>query len=298
MGVPVRVQSVAALSDFYGPEVSASLAQALEDPHPAVRHAAVRGIAALGVPAAADSLVRCVVSWDNSGDTEATDFALETLTRWRVEGVSEVFVETLMADGAPDLETRHRDAFAKLLESDPRGDLSAEAVAGRLIAVLRTPGGDDRLTRAQEVLSWVGPAGAGVVIAAIESGEATPEVVRSAAALRDAGAVDPLVRLLADGDGEMRRSAANALQGLNDTRAVPALVAATQDPDQSVRDAASAALNGMGMAAVIVGLATILRAHDPALESGDQGPGLLGEAGWSDEVVNRLLRRGESTSRG
>lgn len=293
LGVPVRVEAVGALAEFYGPDVAEGLAEGLDDDHPSVRLAAVNGIAGLGVPTAADRLVGGVVRWDGPPDDEAAARSLETLRGWKVEGVSEVFVDALMEEGAPPVELRHRDAFQELLASDPRGELAAGAVANRMIAVLGSEEDDEQRARAETVLGWMGPSAADVVIGAFESGEATPQVVRAAAGLRDSRAVEPLVRLLQHSDEEMRRSAAIALEELNDTRAVPPLLAATQDPTQSVRDAASTALNSMGMAAVIVGLATILRPRDEALEDGMGDTAVLDETGWAGQVMNRLLRHGE-----
>lgn len=292
LGVPVRVEAIQALAEFYGPEVANGLADALDDRHPSVRLAAVNGIAGLGVPAAADSLVKGVVHWDGPPDDEAARQALETLRGWGVEGGSEAFVDALMEEGAPAVEIRHRDAFRELLESDPRAELASGAVADRMIGILAKEGDHDRRARAETILGWMGSSAADVVIDAIGSGQASPQVVRAAATLRDSRAVDPLVRLLQHADEEMRRSAAIALEGLNDTRAVPALVAATQDSEQAVRDAASTALNSMGMAAVIVGLAAILRPREEGLEEGEDAGALLDGTTWAGEVMSRLLRRG------
>jgi HEAT repeat protein len=297
LGVPVRLKAVEATAALGGPGAATALAEALDDPHAAVRLAAVEGIAAIGAPAAADRLVRCVVHWDGPSDHEAAALALQTLTAWKVEGVSEVFVDALTEEGGPEVEIRHREAFRELLASDPRGSLAADTVGERMIVALGTEIDDDRRARAEMILGWVGPSAADVVIEAIGSGRATPEAVRAAATLRDSRAVDPLIRLLDHPDEEMRRSAAIALEGLNDTRAVPALLRATQDPEQSVRDAASTALNAMGMGAVIVGLATVLRPHDSGLEPRAGHSPLLTYRARAGEFVNRLLGRGQGAAR-
>jgi HEAT repeat protein len=111
---------------------------------------------------------------------------------------------------------------------------------------------------------------------------------------------------------ETRSEAATALGHLNDTRAVQALIGATQDSEQTVRDAASEALNAMGMAAVIIGVASVLRETvreqlAAAADSGvvaqplpagteDNAPPAPDEPvppppTWTQEVLTRLLRR-------
>jgi hypothetical protein len=276
LGVEVRVDAVRALADFYGSSVAECLADGLRDRDPEVRLAAVHGLASLGVPAATDELLDCVVRWGDPPDDVAGARALEALMSWRIEGLPEAFAGKLMEAGAPQPAMRHRNGLHALLNTDPRGPAASGVVADRMIGVLGTLGGADGHARAESILSWIGPSATDTVLDAFESGHAAPAVARAAGSLRDARAVEPLVGLLAHRDPEMRRSAAIALEGLNDTRAVPALVGATQDPEQSVRDAASSALNAMGMAAVIVGLGALLSAPGSELEAG----------------TDRLLRRG------
>ena len=105
----------------------------------------------------------------------------------------------------------------------------------------------------------VGDSGCDSVLRRLDSGVAGPAVVRAAGAIQDSRAVDPLVALIGAPDVATRSAAATALGQLNDTRAVQALTAATQDPSHVVRAAASDALNTMGVAAVIVGVATVMR---------------------------------------
>lgn len=292
LGVPVRVEAVQAIASFYGPQVTASLADALDDPHPTVRLAAVEGMAELGVPAAPDRLVRCYVRWDAPSDHEAAQRALEALVAWEHGGAAEVLVDELMGEEAPPIELRHRDGFRELLDSDPRRDLAAGAIGKAMLAVIADDEAEDRRARADQILGWMGSSAAEVVIDAIGSDTPAPPVVRAAARVHDTRAVDPLVRLLRHADGEVRRSAAIGLEGLNDTRAVLALVSATQDPQQSVRDAASTALNSMGMAAVIVGLATILRPADAALNPAAE-LALSDQTSWAADVLERQLGQGE-----
>ena len=91
---------------------------------------------------------------------------------------------------------------------------------------------------------------------------------------------DGLAHALTDPDARVR---ATALGELNDTRSVQALTAATQDPSHMVRTAASNALNTMGVAAVVVGVATVMRESLRELGTGE-GPA----AGQPDELASPL----------
>lgn len=311
-GVPIRVEAAAGLAEFYGPAVGEALAEALEDDYPAVRRAAVEGISELGVPTAVEPLVDAFVRWEDPPDGQARERALETLVGWRLEGLAEAFAEHLLPPDAGPLEDRHRDALARLLAVDPRG-AAAGSVAGTLVSALRTRPDHGQAARAERVLAWLGPSAGERLLLALGGGDVSPALVRAAGTAGDSRAIDPLVRLIRGSRAETRRAAAVALGGLRDTRAVPALLAASQDPDRPVRDAASEALNGMGMAAVIVGLAALLRqgggdqldtaavearlsaATGESNDAPSQGARsrLLDATSWAGEAVHRLLERGD-----
>lgn len=294
LGVPVRVEAVRAISQFYGATVGEALAEAIGDPHPAVRLAAVDGIRTLGVPFAVDELLDRVLTWGEPPEDEVSKRALATVAGWRVEGLAERLSERVITADGRAAESHHRVALRTLLETDPRGVPSAAAaVAGRAIVALDPATDARRRERAEQVLTWVVADAPAPLLAALGDADARPAVARAAAVARDARAVEPLVRCLREGDAELRSAAAIGLGGLNDTRAVPALVAATQDTEQSVRDAATTALNSMGMAAVIVGVGTLIQNSNSQLAPGQEpSPAPLG-GGWAGEVVARLLSRGD-----
>lgn len=310
VGVLLRIEAAEALSHFYGSIVSEGLADALADPHPAVRLAAVRGIANLGVPTSPEVLVEKVVTWTDPPDGEARLRALGTLVDWQLEGVPNLFAAALIETAAFTPEERHRAALAALLQADPRGDGASDSVANDLIRVLEHSPAAEVSVRAESVLGWLGPAAGDAVISALERDVAGPGAVRAAGEISDSRAVDPLVGMLAHRDAETRQSAASALGRLNDTRAVPSLLVATRDTTQEVRNAASAALDRMGIAAVIIGLATVIRASggataieeqaaeatavlDGATGSPDSERGLPEGMEWAGETVGRLLKRGK-----
>jgi HEAT repeat protein len=256
LGVPIRAEAAEALSDFPATDVAADLAEALGDPEPVVRLAAVEAIARLGTPTAIDPLVDCAVGLP-TGPDDGSARALDLLVEWHVEGAPELYAERLIALAIPPVEDRHREDLEAMLAVDPRGAAARGAVAEVALAVLR--GSDERSEDcAETVLSWLGPSVADRVLGPLADGQATPALVRAAGNLGDARIVEPIIGRLASDDAAMRSSAALAAGALNHTLAVPALLNATRDDEQSVRDAASDALNRMGMAAVIAGLAEIV----------------------------------------
>jgi HEAT repeat protein len=320
MGAPVRAEATTALATFYGPVVEDGLAHALADSHPAVRKSALDAIAGLPRPTAVDRLLHGLVTWPFPGDYSALEQAIGILVDWAPEGLAEDFVDRLLEPGAPALDERHEDTLAALLSADPRGDAAANRVAEKLVAEFAQPAASARAERAEQMMRWLGPAGADSVLRRLDGDRTSAAVVRSAAALRDARAVEPLVSLLGTGETDVRAAAAAALGRLNDTRAVEALLAATQDPEQTVRDSASEALNGMGMAAVMVVVAGVMRdaireqlaSAEPSGPVAQQLPAAAPPAAapqasppaqeappppaahpptWTQEVLGRLLKR-------
>lgn len=316
-GSSVRVEAVEGLGRFYGPAVAEGLTEALDDPYPAVRHAAVGAISKLGVPIAVEPLVDCVIGWRKPLDAEARDRGLDALAGWCLESLPEVFALRLLPAETGDLEDRHRDALTRLLAADPRGAAASDGVAETLIDAIRTEAEAVQRDRAEHMLGWLGEGAGERLLDALADPDVPTALVRAAGAVDDSRAIDPLIRLVRGHDPERRSVAAAALGEVNDTRAVPTLLAATQDPSRSVRNAASQALNGMGLPAVIVGLAALQRAGGGRLEpaagdaapaavaepEGEPGPelspeGLLDATGWASEVMHRMLEAGEErTSR-
>ena len=259
LGAPARAEATTALATLDGPVAEEGLTQALGDPHPTVRKAALDAIAELPRPTAVERLLQGLVTWPYPADYSALEQGISILVEWAPEGLAENFARRIVDPDAPELDERHEDTLAALLTADPRGPVAAEKVADQLVGELEQPASTERAARAEQVLGWLGRPGAERVLGALEGDTANAAVVRAAAALRDARAVEPLVALLAATDTDVRAAAATALGRLNDTRAVQALLSSTQDPEQSVRDAASEALNGMGMAAVMVVVASVMR---------------------------------------
>ncbi len=309
----VRAEAAAALATLDGPVVKEGLAHALWDPNRTVRTAALDGMAARESPVAVGPLLKALAEWPYPDEYAAMEKALAILVRWAPEGGADAFAQGVSHPNAPELDRCHRDVLVALLAADPVGEEDATArVAEKLAGELGQAEDEEHAARIGELLMWLGPAAADSIVTALSGDAPSPAAVRSAGRLRDARAVEPLVALLGAPDVDTRSEAATALGHLNDTRAVQALIGATQDSEQTVRDAASEALNAMGMAAVIIGVASVLRetvreqlaaAADSApaaqpLPAGteDNTPPAPDEAPaapptWTQEVLTRLLRR-------
>ena len=294
LALDVRVDAAHALANFNGPAVAEDLTEALSDPEPSVRLAALEAISKLGMPAGVERLVELSVARDDEYSL-VTERAFELLASYGLEGSAELMAERLVDGSSPPLDHGHRDALLRLVELDPRGETARGTVADRVIAHLREAPEESTAERVETVLGWLGPPVAGRVLAELEDEDDRPELVRAAGLLGDARAIDAIIRGLRSSDPNMRWSAARAAGTLNHTRAVPALLGATQDDEQVVRDAASAALDRMGTAAVLAGLATLMRTEGRAL-AGDGAAAfeepLHGEIEDSDrESPEHLLAR-------
>jgi HEAT repeat protein len=268
LGAPTRAEAAAALATFEGPVVESGLAHALTDPDARVRGTALDRISQRSSPVAVEALIEGVVRWPYPAEYDALEKALATLVGWAPPGIAETYVGMLLAPDAPELDQRHQDALGALTGADPAGEAAERRVADHLVEQLDEPGPAARTARIHQLLGWLGPSASEGVLRRLDSGNAGPRVVRAAGALQDARAVEPLVALIGSQDAATRSAAAAALGHLQDTRAVQALTAATQDPDQVVRAAASEALNGMGVAAVIVGVASVMRQAVRELQAG------------------------------
>ena len=310
LGAPTRAQAAAALATFEGPVVESGLAHALTDPDARVRNTALDRISQRSSPVAVEALIEGVIRWPYPDDYDALETALATLVGWAPQGMAEAYVRMLLDPDAPELDERHEDALGALTGGDPAGEAAEGHVADYLVVLLDEPGPAARAARIHQILAWLGPRGSDSVLRHLDSGTAGPGAVRAAGALQDARAVEPLVALIGSQDASTRSAAAAALGHLNDTRAVQVLTAATQDPAQVVRAAASEALNGMGVAAVIVGVASVMRQTMRELQAGGGSDDAKDELSpsfdtalpppdapaaspptWAQEALARLLKR-------
>ena len=306
-----RAEATAALATFDGAVVEEGLGHALMDPDARVRATALDRISQRENPVAVEPLLEGIILWPYPDEYEALEKALATLVGWAPPGIAQSYVQMLLVPGAPELDERHEDALGALTGADPAGEAAEAQVADQLVAQLDEPATAAQTERVHTILGWLGDSGADAALRRLESGTAGPAVVRAAGSIRDSRAVEPLVALIGSSEVATRAAAATALGQLNDTRAVQALTAATQDPSHVVRAAASDALNTMGVAAVIVGVATVMRETLRELGTGEAAPSaapqtLAPSAGnslppgevepqapptWAQEALARLLKR-------
>jgi HEAT repeat protein len=269
----VRVEAAEALAGFDGATVAGDLAEALRDPAPEVRLAAIGSLEAVGVQDAeqVDRLTDCVVARGERAP-ELAARALKLIVASVPEGGAELLADRLLEPSVPEPDEGHRASLDLLLTADSQADVARGAIVDALIWRLEHGADEVAERRAEVLLAWLGETARDRVLHALENGTVSPAVMRAAGRLGDARAIGPVIAGLGDSDSRMREAAAHAARALNHTRAVPALLTATQDDEQAVRDAASDALDRMGTAAVIAGLAAVVDAQGLLQGGGEDGP--------------------------
>ena len=145
--------------------------------------------------------------------------------------------------------------------------LGAVGDPAAVVPILRTSGGDDRLTRdVVSALERIGQAGAPAMRAQLTQGMARSSGSGRQAELAtvglglvgDVGSVDLLVDALATPRPALQAAAAEALGRIGAPQAIPALVNALNVPDELVRSAAAAALGDIGDPDAAAGLGMAL----------------------------------------
>jgi HEAT repeat protein len=292
LGVGIRVQAVIALSDFYGPEVTSVLFDALGDRDERVRLAAVRALRETRSEDASEALLQALAAWPDDRGAATKAEALDALLELGDGELPQRFVLKLIRDRPDRPSAAKREVLEALfrvealISGDGRRGTAARSVAERVVPLLEDES-PYRREHAETVLGWVSREVPDLLLDRLRGPTRAP-AARLLGPSRDSRAVEPLAHLLADPDPEVRVAAARSLGQLRDTRAVESLLLATRDSEYAVREAADAALDGMGVAAVVVGLAALVRPMLPgASEEGDD------EAlPWAERVIGRLLTKG------
>ena len=227
-------------------------------------------------------------------------------------GIAEAYVRKLLEPDAPELDERHQDTLGALVAADPAGEAAETEVADYLVAQLDEPGGTARVARIQQLLTWLGPAAVDSVHPKDRQRCRSAPVILTAGALRDARAVEPLVAT------DRRARSRQARRGRHRPRPARRHARRERDdrgrrriPTTTVRDSALQALNNMGVAAVIVGVASVVR--ETLTEQLQAGPradvpraafardrrtacrrprsSLQVAQTWAQEALGRLLKR-------
>jgi HEAT repeat protein len=253
IGVPIRTEAVLALGTLDSASTRDAVRLALGDPADPVRCAAVRVL-------------------HGRKDTDALLEALPQLTA--AEGKSLELARRALASLRELIDPRK--AADALVRADDDRDLSDDDVAmlaillgdddsqpkAETIDALIDALSDDRdavVDRAADLLVWLAPGSTPAVVERLGTDSAPPGVPWVLGRIADPGTVQVLVEGLEHDNPRVRAECAAGLGEIGDPVSVGALVRATRDADHSVRMQAASALDEFGTAAVIVGVAELLR---------------------------------------
>jgi HEAT repeat protein len=253
-GAPVREAAILALGAL-GSDVGEEAAlSALTDRADRVRVAAIRVLyARKAAGALAEALGRLP-----SGDGYSRPLAFQALVQLNRAETAPVVADALVrASGDAPLEDEDTTLLSTLLAADEGFDIT-NAVIEKLVSALSDPR-DVVADRASDLLALLAPASTEAVIAELRDGGAPHRAASVLGRVKEIRAMEPLKQGLGHGDPRVRAESAAALGELRDPATVEALVEATADPDHRVRSQASRALDVLGSAAVVIGVATLVR---------------------------------------
>ncbi len=259
LGAPVREEAVRALAAVGPDEGRLAVVDALKDPSDSVRSAAVVVLAGWGE---ARPLAEAV-AWLPSDHGRSRRLALLALQRLALPGSASVLAQALVhaVDEEP-LRRSDMQLVVKLLQAEERPSAVEEVVEITVAAL-----GEEReavADRAAELLVELAPASVGAVTCALSGEPVRPRAAFVLGRIGDTCALEPLVDALEHPDPRLRSESCLALGELRDPSVAEPLLRATGDPDPSVRASAAAALDRMGTAAVMFGIAALIR---PAIDS-------------------------------
>jgi HEAT repeat protein len=252
-GVATRAEAVLALGTLDRAPTHGALKQALTDPADPVRCAAVRVLhGRQEADALLEALPQLVAAQGKSPELARRALgSLRELTDPRVAAEALVRAED-------DRELSDDDvAMLATLLGDEDSEPKAETISALVDAL-----SDDRdavVDRAADLLVWLAPASTDAVVERLGTDSAPPGVPWVLGRIADPRTVDVLVQGLEHENARVRAECAAGLGEIGDPLAVGALVRATRDADHSVRMQAASALDEFGTAAVIVGVAELLR---------------------------------------
>jgi HEAT repeat protein len=283
-GAEVRKQAILALGEL-GPDVGAdAVAEALADTSDAVRVAAIR---VLHVRQEATPLA-AALAWLPRDRGHARRLAMKALAELRRPSSAPALAAALVnAPGDDPVGEDEVLLLTLLLEAQEGSDAAAQTVEQLLPALA-----DERdavSDRAEELLVLIAPLSIEGVIAELRAGAVPHRAAAVLAGMKDTLALEPLMEALRHRDARVRIESAKALRELRDPAAVEAFVAATRDSDRRVRIEAAAALDELGMAALVVGVASLVRPMIFEAFSGVESGPVLPEAEESHEVANGAI---------
>ena len=252
-GVATRAEAVLALAPLSSSETRDAVKAALGDPADPVRCAAVRVLhGGREAEVLMEALPRLTVTQGKS--LELARRALASLRD--LIDPREAATALIHAEDERELDGDDVAMLGMLLGDDDRPS-KAETI-GALIDALS----DDRdavVDRAADLLVWLAPSSTPAVVERLSTDSAPPGVPWVLGRIADPRTVEVLVAGLEHENERVRAECAAGLAEIGDPIAVGPLVRATRDPDPGVRTQAASALDQFGTAAVIVGVAELLR---------------------------------------
>jgi HEAT repeat protein len=257
-GAQVRKEAILALGEL-GPDAgNGTIASALRDPFDSVRSAAIAVLYVRG-----DALeLADALSWLPAG--QSLSLAAQAVLELRTTPVVRATARSLICrPGDGPLPESEVQFLLSLTRSDTECRPLRGVVRELLTALRGTPG--VAADRAEDLLVRLAPQSTPSIIAELERGGSAARAAAMLGRIGDPHAVEPLIEALDHVGSSVRVEAARALGQLRDPRAVEPLLRSTRDLVPEVRATASRALDEMGTAAVIVGVAALLR---PTLANG------------------------------
>jgi HEAT repeat protein len=256
LGAPRRAAALEALAEIGDEEAMEAITQRLEDPDPAVRHTAVRVLAAAAPQHASEALIHGVVSWPEPYG-EARLEALRALKQLDDAAIAERVVQAAASsNGSAVMDGTTRSAVVNLV-ADPAGGKEPREVVQLLIDMLRRA--DGNRTNLEIMLAWLGDHSIDILVDALDDAEICESAATVLGALRESRALPGLVRCLEDDRVDVRLASARALAEIRDVRAVEGLIHAVSDPDFEVRRQAQEALDALGTVGVVAGVTAVMQ---------------------------------------
>ena len=261
LGAPVRRDATDALSEIETHAAFEGLLRALDDPLPAVRVVAVRGLRRRGDPLAVEQLTSAATNWIEPVYEEARAEAVEALAFLRDPTTPRRVAAGLLTRAA-DLTESDGPVLRKLAHAG--GHDALLSTIADLVNRLRDGTATDRTCR---LLVWLAPHSVEPLVDALAVVPARRAAIAALGAAHDSRAVEGLCSvLLSEDEPEVRAAAARALGEIRDPAAIEALLLASGDGNYEIRSAATESFDRLGNAGIAMALMSVVR---PALEDGN-----------------------------
>jgi hypothetical protein len=257
-GAPIREEAALAGDEGSHEEdreaIVNRLTDALTDPADHVRCGAARALYRLGESRALAEAV-ATLPYDEG---RARSIAVRGLVALRHPGSSAALADALIhRDDERPLGKEDTDLVATLIDREATAG-GADAVVELAAMGLR----DERsivASRAEELLERLAPASRDRLIEELENGSGSYRAGLILGRMKEPRALELLIAALGHPDPLVRSESCAALGELRDPAAAEPLLIATRDREYDVRIRASEALDRLGTAAIVVGVASLLR---------------------------------------